>query len=443
MENHSASFLSRFLRIIRVPLVLGAALILAFILLKAGPKPQRKPPETKAPGVRAQAVYPEDRTMTVEAFGTLSPRKKVRVIAEVPGRILWINPGFKAGGALAEGSALVRMDDRTHALDHRSARVRVRQARIDIRNLEQETRNLDGDIALSQSALALARRELDRIQALNKRDFASVNSLDRAEQQHLSAQVQLQSLENRKRLLPTLMDQKRAALSMAEISADMAALNLSKTEIKTPFKAWVLEKNVEVGEFVNPGQGLGSLYLADALDLEVAIPLEQLQWLGRGLTAPDGNPDARARLKAWVWPGVGEGRFSPDRAHAARVARLGAAVDETTRTLPMTLELVPAAGDTDFILKPGTFVNCRIQGLRTESVYVLPRHWVHVGQRLYLYEDGKLRIQKVSVLRTQGEVALVHQGVNPGDQVITSPLPGAVDGMALVLLPSKPESGGE
>ena len=421
MQSPSRSWASLFLRGGLVVFVLILALGAAVILVKTGPKAQRQLPEIQPPAVRVLTLAPEEVTLDLDAFGTLKPRRRVRIIAEVSGRVISLHPRFKAGGSIPQGNPIIQLDDRTHALDLRTARVRVDQARIDIRNLAQETENLKADMALARANLDLAQKELDRMKTLNQKDFASRNSLDRAEQQQLSAKIQLRNLENRMNLIPIAMDQRKTALNMARIAEDLAALNLSKTEISVDFDAWVLEKNVELGEFVNPGATLGDIYEKGALDLEVAVPLEQLAWLGR-FDRPD-------QLSARVGPAA-EGSLE----YSARVVRVGAAVDEATRTLPMTLEILPAPELAP--LKPGTFVNCRIQGVRTARVYRLSRHLVHTDQTVFLFEDGQLKIQPVHVLRTRGDMAWVDQGLKAGDILVTSPLPGAVDGMALTRMPT-------
>ena len=46
-------------------------------------------------------------------------------------------------------------------------------------------------------------------------------------------------------------------------------------------------------------------------------------------------------------------------------------------------------------------------------------------------EDNELEIRTVEVLSTSEERVLVTSGVAEGDRVVTSPVPNAVDGMAV------------
>ena len=423
-ENQSLGF-----KVLRVGIVLFIALAIAFGLTLMGSKPQKAPPHKPPPSVKVLAVTPQTRTMDIQAFGTIKPRKQVNLAAEISGRILWVHPDFTAGGAVSMDQVLIRMDPRTHELSHRSAKVRVVQAQTDIQNLEQEVLNLKKEIALSRSAVKLARREMERTRALKDQQFASGTVLDQVEQRHLNARIQLQSLENRLSLTPSQLARKKASLSMAQVEADKAALTLSKTQISSSFEGWVLEKSIEVGEFVSPGQSLGRLYERGKLDLEVSIPAEQVHWLKTG---GGQNPGG---LTAMVWaasqaPGKGE-TAGDSKGVRARVTHIEAALDDRTRTLGVVLELEATKNPG---LKPGTFVTCRIQGKRAERVFVLPRHLLTPDGYLYLYEKGRLSIRRAEVLRKEGDEVFIRRGLSPGDRVIVSPLPGAVDGMILDLL---------
>jgi multidrug resistance efflux pump len=73
---------------------------------------------------------------------------------------------------------------------------------------------------------------------------------------------------------------KKSALASAQAALATAFLMLEKSEIKSGFYGFVMAKQVEVGEYVNPGQVLGVMYEKDALDVDIRVPLEELQWLG-------------------------------------------------------------------------------------------------------------------------------------------------------------------
>lgn len=412
-------------RLVRVALVLLVACAGAFWLYENRTLPEKQTKQAPVPMVRVMALAPESKVMTVTAFGTVKPRREVRISPEVPGRIITLHPGFAAGGSFKKNALLAGIDPEPFRLDLQAAQVRISQAQADIRSLEQEIKNLEKDKVLYQAALALAQKELDRIQNLTARDFASQNTLDRAEQQVVTARIQRQAVTSRLALTRPLMAQKQAALAMARVDAQKADLALQKTQIRADFDGFVLVRYARAGEYVSPGQVLAVIYEKGALDVDVKIPLEEMRWLP--MESAQGTPP-EARVTLANVDGMG------DRSWEASVARVHAAVDEQTRTLPLTLEIqgplenAPAPG---MDLKPGAFVQCRILGRQKEGVYTVPRHLLKPGDLLFLATDGLLEIRPVQVLRKVADTVYIDAGLDPGDRVITTPVPGAVEGMAL------------
>ncbi len=417
------SFLLRFLRVV-VVLTIAIALAKGLISLKA--KPEKKEIVNTPPSVKVIVANPVSKVMTVEAYGTIKPRKLVRIAVEVPGRIDYIHPSFIEGGMIDKGELLVRIDQRSYKLDSQARQVRIRQAKTEIESLKQDIENLKGDIELSRSSLNLAKKELARVTALTNNQFASKNNLDKVEQQYLQARISLQNINNRLSLTGTLMEQKNAALDMARVDSKKADLALEKTEIRCEFYGFVLNKYAEVGEYVNPGQVLGLIYQKDSLDVDVSIPLEKMKWI-ESFFDNGKTPDAKVMvanfdsMSPFVWD--------------AKVARVKAKIDEKTRTLPMTLEILnpDVKMENIFDLKPGTFIKCSIVGERYENIFVLPRYLLKRDNILFTISDNHLKMKKVNVLRKFEEEVYIDQGLNPGDRVISSPLPGALEGMELTI----------
>ncbi len=412
-------------RLVRVALVLAVAWAGAFWLYENRTTPEKETKQDPVPMVRVMPLSPESKVMTVTAFGTVAPRRQVRISPEVPGRINTLHPGFAAGGAFEKNDLLVGIDPEPFRLDLQAAQVRISQAQADIRSLEQEIKNLEKDKDLYQAALALAQKELGRVKNLSARDFASQNTLDRAEQQVVSARIQRQAVISRLAMTTPLMAQKQAVLAMARVDVQKADLSLQKTQIRADFDGFVLVRSALVGEYVTPGQVLAVIYEKGALDVEVKIPMEEMQWI-RMDSAGGIQPEARVTLANMD--------TMADQAWAAAVAREHAAVDEQTRTLPLTLEIKgPLENDhpPGMDLKPGSFVKCRIFGRQKGQVFTVPRHLLKPGGQLFLATDGHLEIRPVRVLRKVADAVYIDAGLDPGDQVITTPVPGAVEGMAL------------
>jgi len=428
MEKSSVfkKIVSFFFRLIRVILVLGIALGCAYFLFSLKKEPEKKEIVKTPPSVKVIEAKPVSRVMTVEAYGTIKPRKLVKIAVEVPGRIEYIHPSFIEGGEIHKEDLLIRLDQRSYKLDRQTGQVRIRQAKTDIGNLKQDIENLKKDIALSKANVALTQKEFKRIKALTNNQFASKNNLDRAEQQYLQAKIGLQNIENRLSMTDTYMEQKNAALAMARVDFQKADLALQKTQIHSEFDGFVLDKFAESGEYVNPGQVLGSMYPKDGMDVDVSIPLEKMKWI-ESFFENNNQPKAKVRIA----------NFNSENSHVwdAKVARIKARVDEKTRTLPMTIEIENQKSNIKkiFDLKPGIFVKCEIIGETYENIFVLPRYLLKHGDILFTINDEHLKMKKVSVFRKFEEAVYINQGLNPGDKIISSPLPGALEGMELII----------
>ena len=78
----------------------------------------------------------------------------------------------------------------------------------------------------------------------------------------------------------------------------------------------------------------------------------------------------------------------------------------------------------------GMFVSAHIDGVARQSAYVMPRLALRAQDKVYVINsENRLEIRTVNVLSTSKERVLVRSGVNPGEWVVTSTLPNAVDGM--------------
>jgi multidrug efflux pump subunit AcrA (membrane-fusion protein) len=106
----------------------------------------------------------------------------------------------------------------------------------------------------------------------------------------------------------------------------------------------------------------------------------------------------------------------------------------------MTLEIQTGNNDaangsraTLFDLKPGTFVNCKIIGETRENIFVLPRHLLKPGDILFIVNDSQLEKRQVTVLRKFEDQVYINGGLVDGDKIIVSPLPGAIEGMELII----------
>ena len=411
---------------IRVFLVLLVAIVIAATLVIMRPKAERQVPDQKGRLVEVFPARAENIQMVVESFGTVAPRESLKLVAQVPGQVVDINPAFKEGSFIEKGTRLIQIDPRTYSLEVKRRKVQIKESEAELKRLKQEVVNLGSRVKIAESDVVLARNEFLRLKKLIERKVIAQSQMDRAEQAYLASRERLQAIENQLALIGPQKEQVIAAREMAEVMYQQANLDLERSGISAPFDGWVLEKAIEVGQHVNVGQQLGSIYKAGELDIEVNIPTREFKWLPAGI-GEDTFVAADIIFKNTGDPQVWQGH----------VARLKARMDERTRTLPVVIEVDDTANagasDGGFRLRPGMFVTIKIKGEAVDHVFVLPRHTVYPGDVVYTLKDDHLIIKDVGILRSYKDSVIINEGLSEGDQIISTPLTGAVDGMSVRL----------
>ena len=411
---------------IRVFVVLFIALVIAVVLVLMRPKAERQVPVDKGLLVEVAPAKAEDIQMVIESFGTVEPRESLKLVAQVRGQIVEIDPAFKEGSFVQKKTRMIQIDPRTYSLEVERRKVQIKQAEAELKSLEQQVVNLKARLKIARSDLKLAKNEYLRLKKLIDRKVIAQSQLDKTEQAYLASQERLQALNNQLALVGPQKEQLIAARDMARVMYQEAQLDLERSSIVAPFDGWVLEKAVEVGQHVNIGQQLGKIYSSGQLDIEVRIPTKDLNWL------PADLGQEIPILADVVFKNAGN-----EHVWSGRVARIKAMMDERTRTLPMVIEIdeTPNSEQSQnpLRLRPGMFVTVRIKGKKIPNVFVLPRYLVYPGDVVYTVKDDTLKSNTVKILRGYKDSVIIGEGLSEGDLIIKSPLSSPADGQMVRL----------
>jgi biotin carboxyl carrier protein len=214
--------------------------VLGFVLLMVfRPRPEAQEPPRRVPLVVTAPADVRSGNLTIRGYGSVRPKSQIVLSSQVAGRVEWVSTAFASGGRFEKGDLLLRIEraDYVNRVDAASAAVAQRQ--VEVLQWEEEQ--------------ALAREEYQRLLAregMDAPDSASLSSLIFREPQLQAAQASLRS---------------------AEAQLADARLALGRTRIIAPFDGIVRAKSVDVGQYVAPGQNLGSLYDTDVV--EIVVPL--------------------------------------------------------------------------------------------------------------------------------------------------------------------------
>jgi RND family efflux transporter MFP subunit len=369
-----------------------AAIILAIVVMvtmvKLKPDPETRIPEPLLPLVRVMDVERQDVILTVTSQGTVNPRTESVLLPEVAGRVIEVSPSFVPGGFFEKGDILLRIDP----FDYRQAAVQAR-----------------GAVAQAELRLATELAEAD----VARKEWAE---LGKGEPTPLT-------------LREPQVAEAQAALDSARALLENAERNLQRTSIVAPYAGRVRQKQVDVGQYVSPGNPLATIYAVDYAEVRLPLPDDDLAFVDlpldyRGETSRGRGPEVTLRAdfagKTFAWKGHivrTEGEIDPRSrmVHAvARVSNPYARGDDPDRP--------PLAA--------GLYVEAEIAGRAVSGVAVIPRSAVRTGDVVLIVdEENRLRFRSLDILRTTSEHAIVQGGLADGERICISNLTAVTDGM--------------
>jgi membrane fusion protein, multidrug efflux system len=322
----------------------------------------------------AQAAYPaapvtvavaeqQQIPIEVKAIGTAQAYRTVDVKSQVNGQIEHVL--FKQGDFVRQGQILFQLDKRPF------------QAALD-----QATGNLAKDKANAVDQRAQANRD----NALLK---AGVIATQAAEQQEAAAQSAL------------------AAVQADQAAVETARVNLSYADINAPIDGRAGAILVNVGNVVqsNSTNALTVINQISPIYVQFSVPEAQL---------PDLQKHKPGTLKVTAIP--------PNQTTGpeGKLTFLNNAVDTTTGTI----QLMATFPNRDRVLWPGEFLDVELQlGIEPHAV-VVPATALQTSQQgnyvFVVQQDGKAAMQPVTSTRSYRGLAVIQQGVKPGERVIVN-----------------------
>jgi len=218
------------------------------------------------------------------------------------------------------------------------------------------------------------------------------------------------------------VEQRATAAATAQAQADAQRALIAQKTIRAPFDGFLGIRQVNLGQFVNPGDPIVSLQALDPIYLDFSLPEKRMGQVQNG-----------TRIRATV-------DAMPGRTFEGEITAIQPEVDANTRNFKVQATLDNAEGN----LRPGTFahVGFALGGERT--VVVIPQTAVSFnpyGNAVYVITKKKraegekdmqgkpLTGDKLIVTQrfvktgaTRGDLIAVTDGLKPGEQVATSGL---------------------
>ena len=392
------------------------------------------PIEVETLRVSVQTSGASSGPVVLNAAGYIVAHHKIEVASKVPGRVSWI--GVEKGDQVSKGDVLVRLEDdefraRLQQSQGNLAALQARLAELEAGSRPQEVQRAEANLEEARADLALAKLDLDRARELSEAGVISRQDFDNARTQYEAREARVNALDRSLELLrigprKEEIDAVRGQVRQAQGQLAYDRTLLDSTLIRAPVTGAILERNVEVGEFVTTGfvgeRGAKGyvVSLADLNDLQVELDISQ---------------DDFAKLRMGHRAKVTTDAFR-DREYDGELVEISPEADRQKATVQVKVQVL----EPDELLRPE--MNANVAFLADETApkspggpapapaITIPASAVREGQ-VFLLADGKAVARQVEVRRTRSGEAEVVSGLAGGELLIVAPPEGLEDGDAV------------
>jgi membrane fusion protein, multidrug efflux system len=327
-------------------------------------KPDSRPQAPPVP-VTVATVTRQDVPLLMEGIGTVQPLNIVTIRSRVDGELQKVM--FTEGQEVKAGDPLAQIDPRPFkaALDQAVAKK-----------------------AQDEAQLANAQRDLERYEALARKDFSSRQQSDTQKAQVAQFQAMVQA------------DQ--ASIDSAQVQLDYASIR-SPIDGRTGFRL------VDQGNIVHAGDAAGIVVVTKTHPVSVVFTLPESEV----------HDVAEAMARGALTVSVNSRENGKHLADGV-LKLIDNQIDETTGTIRLKAEFA----NTDDKLWPGEFVTARLLLRTDEKALTVPSNAVQRGANgLYVYvvkPDNTAELRPVDAARLEQALVVISSGVEEGERVVVS-----------------------
>jgi RND family efflux transporter MFP subunit len=370
-----------------LPIVVLGVFVIGFMVINATAEIEAEKDKVDTrPTVKIQTMIAEDHQIVITSYGEIKPLEITELATQVSGEVIHWNPKFIAGGFVKRGEILFSIEPDNY------------QASV-----------LEGEAAVARAQAALiqekanahvAREEASRIQNSKPSD------LYLRKPQLLSANAELKSAE--------------ALLKRAE-------RDLANCDVRAPYDALIISRNIGLGQFVNVGSPVAILNNIETAEVTVPVAGFDSTFL----------PERVSGLAANV---IQKGVNSFSRAGV--ISRDLGIVDSETRMSNIVVRITDPYGLNSDVppLKFGSYVEVNFDGQTLKNIYRLSQELVHNSTVWIVNENNKLESRKVSVNKAVGEFFLVSEGLYGQEQLVVTLPEYPKEGQEVKIAATKPEA---
>ncbi len=223
-------------------------LILGLVMLVAGLIVGWWLKKSDSPQYRTAKIERGNLTASVAASGTLSPVVSVQVGSQVSGQLKEV---------LVDFNSIVKKGDLIARIDPETFEYKVRQAQADLDAAKAQVMTQQATIAAQRAALsqvqvslADARRDLERKEQLQAKNFISGADVDKARATANALAEQVKAAQAQVDVAIANSGNIAAVVKQREASLAQARAELERTAIRAPVNGIVIKRSVDKGQTV-------------------------------------------------------------------------------------------------------------------------------------------------------------------------------------------------
>lgn len=185
----------------------------------------------------------------------------------------------------------------------------------------------------------------------------------------------------------------------------------AKYNLRAPFNGTVTEALVNPGTLIRQGQKIGEFVDPSAYELEVSL-----------------SPSIANVLS--IADEVVVKSLTSNESWSGKVGRVNARIDQTSQTAKAYIDIKSKT------LKEGQYLTALIDIAPIENAYRLKRNLLIDGNKVYVVENGKLKLKEI-VVRHYDKETVVVTGLPENSQLVSSAIPGLYANMEVKVLGQK------
>ena len=267
----------------------------------------------------------------------------------------------------------------------------------------------------------------------------------------------------------------------------------SQSRLKAPFNGVVQLKNVDLGQYVNPGTQLATLLGSDHAEVVIDMPMSRLDWLPK--QSPNElplNSSEQSAGAAWskhqyqipalvslsgissasAWPAMVKRHLLELTPRGMMVQLIAEVKDPFRLIIPEEENKKEYSGNAAIQIKElgtlqteipektvysniplflGAFVDVKIPGRKLVNVIKIPAQALRDQDSIWIAAEKldqdsapgelELQVRRVQIAHLDQDNVYLSGGIKPGERIITSPIKGAANGLKIRIAGEKTDSG--